>query len=959
MPRAVSPFFAGRETELARLRRSFDSTVSERAQRLVLLGAEAGGGKSRLIREFARQVDKQAHIVIGNCLGLGEAGLPFAPFTAGLRQLVGERGVDELTLLVGERHARQLAWLHPDFGEPSHPESDLVRVRLAESFRKLLEALAAEQPLVWVVEDIHWADQGTRDLLGFLANSLQGAPVLLMASYRIESLNTAQGLRSLVAELGRQHTTDILVLPRLARRDVAAQLEGILGYSPAGDLLNEIYRRGGGVPLFTESMVDGDGKLRPALQGSLAELLSGVTEGLPEVTQQILRAMTIGGTRVGHALLAAVASLDDSDLLAAVRPAIHGNVLVADGDGYAFRHALLRDSVRADVLANEARRFHHAYATALQSDAALSPDTWTAMALAHHWQGAGDAQRAIRSAWDAAREAGGRYAYPEQLQMLEQVLELWDVPSSTAILSVDRWQVLALAANAACWAAESVRGLAHAEQALAQLDQVKDGEKTAAMLLERASFRQQLMLAGEIDDLDLAVELAPASSRIRAEAIGQLCRAHLLRGENARAQSLANELTALAAQLGDEEYAIEADIARHHLAMLDGEDRTVQLLAALDAASKADLGRLEVIAYVALMRCLESNGRHADAIETGKTALVRTREVGQARYLGSALSQNLAISLTAVGRWDEAVEVLMDGFDLDPPPLGRMQLLLCAGHIAIARGDVKESTRILRELHALAAGATASGEQVCTLRRLDIEFHLSQGETSAALIEAQSVPALSQDVDIRGLWPLLASAAKACVDAGDSARHLGELDRVAGRLSKARPVERAHALTFAAELSRTSQDSSQPAWREAAQAWSQLGQPYPQAYACLRLAAAMAAAGDRAGAAEPLRTAAAIAGRLRAEPLALQIESLARRARIERDLAASPANESDVGLTDRELQVLKLVAAGRSNGEIAQTLFISVKTASVHVSNILAKLDVRTRGAAAAAAHRLHLFDPA
>jgi DNA-binding NarL/FixJ family response regulator len=150
------------------------------------------------------------------------------------------------------------------------------------------------------------------------------------------------------------------------------------------------------------------------------------------------------------------------------------------------------------------------------------------------------------------------------------------------------------------------------------------------------------------------------------------------------------------------------------------------------------------------------------------------------------------------------------------------------------------------------------------------------------------------------------------------------------------------------------------AWDEAAAAWDGLGEPYPRAQALLRAAEAALAGGDRDGATERLQRAASLAAELGTRPLGEQITLLARRARIQlagEELPEEPAG--DLGLTERELEVLRLVAAGRSNREIAGELFISPKTASVHVSNILSKLHVGSRGEAAATAHALRLFDPA
>jgi DNA-binding CsgD family transcriptional regulator len=197
--------------------------------------------------------------------------------------------------------------------------------------------------------------------------------------------------------------------------------------------------------------------------------------------------------------------------------------------------------------------------------------------------------------------------------------------------------------------------------------------------------------------------------------------------------------------------------------------------------------------------------------------------------------------------------------------------------------------------------------------------------------------------------------------AGDPAELRKNLQSRAAMVARWNPLHDAYAAAFAAEAARAGGSRTVAGWDAAAAAWEAVGQPYPLAYALARAAAAAAAAGDRDEAASRLHRAAELADQLAAQPLQQQIAQLARRARIElpgpggRDAGRTAA---PFGLTAREQEVLQMVAAGRGNREIAAELFISPRTASVHVSNILGKLGVASRGEAAAAAHRLHLVDP-
>ena len=242
----VSPVFAGREAELNVLVGAFENAASGLTG-TVLVGAEAGGGKSRLVDEFTTRVAGRALVLAGGCVEVSAAGLPYAPFTAALRQLARERGTAGMAALLGARDTGELALLLPEFGAPpTRADPDLARARLFELVLALLEALADQRPLVLVVEDVHWADHPTRDLLSFLVRNLRRAAALLMVTVRSDELHRTHPLRPLLAELSRMPGVTRMELPRLSRDQVRAQLEGIVGRPPEPALTNAVYERGGG-----------------------------------------------------------------------------------------------------------------------------------------------------------------------------------------------------------------------------------------------------------------------------------------------------------------------------------------------------------------------------------------------------------------------------------------------------------------------------------------------------------------------------------------------------------------------------------------------------------------------------------------------------------------------------------------------------------------------------------------
>ena len=655
-------------------------------------------------------------------------------------------------------------------------------------------------------------------------------------------------------------------------------------------------------------------------------------------------------------------ALDD-----ALRPAVAAGVLVAGKAGYAFRHELFREAVLWDLLPGERVQAHRAFAEVLQADPPLSQESLLvpSVPLALHWHGAGEDEQALQTAWAASAEACAAFAYAEELSMLELALDLWDrVPGAARLAGTDRARVVEAAAEAAWVAGEPQRGLPLVEAAIGRLDQEGDAGHVTSLLRLRAALRQQLLLPGQIDDLRAALRLAAGPSRVRAQVLGQLVRVLRLRDRYEEARPLAEELRDLAARLGDEGYGIEAQIC---LAMLRGHDGDIipDLRDAAGAARRIGSVQLEALARVMITDTLEGRGEHEAAIRAGRDDLARASQLGLARYVTAPIAGNLAESLTSAGRWDEALEVIEEGLALGPAPFGREPLLVCRAQIAAAQGDLVTAAQIAGELRALPAD-DAETHRALRLVRLDIQVRLAEGDLDRALAVAGTVPDVSGR-DPRYMWPVLAAAMQACADAagtGPAARAdkvavvRDALAHVVAGTAQPGPVERAHAAVFTAEGLRAAGRADLTAWDTAVSAWDLVRQPYPLAYALLRAAGA-AARQDRDRASERLRRAADLAARLGTRPLLDQIARLARRARI--DLPPAAAGQSGpaapFGLTAREMEVLRLVAAGRGNQQIAAELFISPKTASVHVSNILGKLGVTSRVEAATAAHRLHLLD--
>jgi len=965
--RAACPVLVGRDKQMAALDAAFGS-ARQGGPTAVLLGGEAGVGKSRLVSEFGQAaVAAGARVLTGGCLELGTDGLPFAPFTAVLRDLVHELGADEVASMLPGRTTRGLARLLPELGEPDISSNIFgdpgeARARLFEEVLSALDHLTRHSPVVLVIEDAHWADRSSRDLLTFLIGNQRAIRgLLIVVTFRSDELHRTHPLRPLLAALDRIAWVERIELPRLTSQDTAELAAGILGRELAADLADALYRRTEGNPLFVETLLGCDGELTCELPESLRDLLLAAVRRLPEDTQEVLRVASAGGETTGHGLLAAVTGLDDTALTGALRPAVTANVLRAHAGGYTFRHELIREAVHEDLMPGEHGRLHSRFAEAIDADPGLVPPGRAAIEMAHHWHAAHDSVWALIGAWRAAAQAGRAVAPAERLSLLARVLELWDqVPDAAERIEADHARVLEEATCAASDAGEFERGVALSSSALKELDPSAWPVRVARLLETRGHFKKHLGRKDFSDDFAAALAIAPAD--VPAVRIPILLSAARCVPTVSLDRSYAEEALDLARASRDE--ASEAD-ALMTLAMFRagagqqagaGSDPIELIGRAREMALRA--GRPDLLAKAAIneSHLLEGAGEHELAVEAARRGVSGSDEPYLPPTKRILLAINQAESLYALGRWDEALSVAQAArdFQYTSLPLHRSNLAVLVGLSALARGDVPAAASAYSAAAGLLRGAPVDDEYHLPLGQLQILLRLAaDGPVSAlsAAVEAVEGFELSGGGP-RYAWPMVVAAASAASDAADGDALMERLRIIVEKLEVFGPVQEAGRLTFLAFSSGLA-----AAWDEAAAGWAAVGEPYPRAQALWHAAAAALADGDRDGAAERLRSAAGLASSLGAVLLAEQIALLGRRGRIVLD-GVPDRGPADSGLTGRELEVLRLVAAGRSNREIANELFISPKTASVHVSNILGKLGAASRGEAAARAYALGLVDP-
>ncbi|HEU5026186.1 MAG TPA: AAA family ATPase [Spirillospora sp.] len=955
--RSVSPVLVGRERERAALLAAHRDAA--RAATVVLVGGEAGMGKTRLVREFTSGLGASARTVSGGCTDLGTDGPPFGAFVTALRRLVRAMGGAAAAGLLPGGGRRGLARLLPELGEDDgDPDRDLGRARLFEEVLLLLEGGAAARPLVVTLEDLHWADRSSGELLAFLAQNLSGPGLLLVGTYRPDEIVATHPLRPLVA---RGENVRRLALTGLDRDAVAQQVAALLGHEPDEPRVDRIHRRSEGNPLFVEALVDtGDASAR-----SLRELLLTDVERLPEPSRRVVHAASVAASPVEHGLLAALAGMDDLEFENALRPLVRRRLLEVVEGGYAFRRDLIREAVYEGLLPGERVRLHRGCAEAIGADRRLVPADRAPVEIAVHWYAAGEDARAAEAAWQAAGSARRAYAHAESHRMLDRVLQLWDrLPDLPDRIGADRITVMEMAAEACLNAGELDAGIAVATAALAESP---DPERAAALLETRAAMRDRNGQDPLPDLLEAARSLpaAPATpataatevTAVRGRVLAELATAQRNHRRLAAARASAEEALEIGRRTRDRVVQAKALVTLAALAAANADLATADALFGQADAAACEAGAQDTRLLVAITRsdALEAAGEHAQAARVAREGMALAACLGLARTRGTLLAPNLSESLLSLGRWPEASEVDRNALGLAPPPLYQAYLRIIQATVDLRRGDTGRAGKAAAQARA-ALGGNNRGEESCLEPDL-LDCRLAQVRQDAAAVAAITLHVLD-DHDLltspRYGWPLLLTAVQSL---NDHRQAEGLIERLIGwsrKLTVTGRLQQAYRATFDAETSR--EDIG--AWPGAIAAWRGLEQPYALAETLFRAARAALSAQDRKQAALLLTEAAATAAGLGAGPLRVEIEKLARRSRLPVDAPVPPARpRAPAGLTNRELEVLELLTAGLSNRRIGEHLFISAKTAGVHVSNILAKLGVTTRLEAAAWAHRTHLFD--
>ena len=966
--RVSSPTFIGRAAELAALDAAL-ARAAEGRSTAVLVGGDAGMGKSRLVAEFEQRARSTgAEVLVGECIELAEGELPYGPIVAALRPLVGAAEAGPLeSLHPSARTALGRLWPElADFGSEAQV-TEFGQGQLFEAVHRLLATMAAERPVVLVVEDLHWADRSTRDLLTFLIRNSRGERILFVASYRTDEVHRRHPLHSFVYELERSGRAERVTLEPFDEAELHDQLAGILGEEPDPRLVSRLFERSQGNPFFAEELLAAaDAGVLP---DSLLDALLARVERLSEPARRTLQVAAAVGRPVAHPLLASGSQLEEGEL----REAASQRILVPteDGTGYTFRHELLREAVYTDLLPGERASLHAVLAEALSEDRLLAESGQVAADLARHWHAAGELRRALTASLDAAAQAESVHAYAEAQRHLERALDLMGRLPAEDVAEVDSADVVNRAARAASLAGDTRRAIALARKLVTDTEQA--GDPTAAGMAH-ARLARYLWTDGRGDEAiehnDTALELVPKqASTERAQVLAAGAQMLMLMGRVSESSVQGNEALEIARVVGNR--LVEASV--HNTLGVEADNleaRRGHFLAARKIAE--ELGAVEEIgrSYVNEAHVLEEAGDLEESVAVAEEGIVRARELGAERMWGDYMAADVAARLMLLGDWQRARVRATDILDLTTSSLNAASAHTALGQVAAEHGAFEQAAEHAarsEELTRGAGGAMWAGPNLGIL----MTSALWRGELDEATsLLDHAIETIGSSEMVQFTVPLFAMGVRAEADRAERARALGRDDEVEGAATRGRTLVEliaaagsdgiaAQELAAAkGELSRLLDERDPEPWLALAAQWQEIRRPHRRAYSQLRAAEAIIRSGGSSEqAAALLGEAAETAARLGARPLLAEVTALARRARIELNGAAAPvaAGDNDLGLTDRERDVLVLVAEGLTNRQIGERLFISEKTASVHVSRILSKLGVANRAEAAGVAHTLGL----
>lgn len=951
--RIPCPVLVGRAAEIEVLIELLDAARQGRGA-TVLLGGDAGIGKTRLCRELRRDATARGFRVIEGRCSSAEASVPYAPFLDALRFRLS-RGEGAVAARMMGPLLERVAPLLPKAPPALERRGAGTPVgRPLEAIYRVVHRLSTLDPVLLILEDVQWADPTSCDLLHFLSRRISGDRMLVVATYRTDELPGRHPVRRLVATLARERVgTEILLRP-LDVDEVGAQVAAIVGAPPGRDVAQAMWERTDGNPLFVEellrSLADA-GSLGPgdlaaaelrdvALPTTISETILACVEALGARAFEVLSVAAVIGRRTSFDLLTAVTGMAEEELLRVVEQLVSHQLLVEEGapgqEAYAFRHLLTQEVLYGSIIARRRRLWHRRVAQALESGPpAELPRQYDA--LAYHSRLGGDAGRARKYELLAGDQAAELCAWRDAEAHYERVLESLESARDDAALEA---RVLEKLSEVTKWQSRTEDALRYAEEAVAVRRGL--GDRRGAAVLQRrvgtlyAAHRREWDRARACYGEAIALLAGTPPSAERAGAATDLGRLYLARGDlheagrwlgegldlARRAADRSEEALALA---GSGELAVRRGAVADGIAQLEGAR-------ALVSAGGVALERASCV-HRAGVRALETAREHERALAWVAGAIAYAERHGVVgdgavyRAYGAAVARRLGRFTSALPEAHAAVEELRSAHR---PELGEALRILADLHRV--RGDFETAATIYREARQLGEVDAEIGLALVAL---------AEGRApEAAQIMAAAVEHRHPEERLFALR-VLPFLVEAYVRAGQCALADAVVPRLEAAVAASDYRAGRAALAYATGLVRR----NTAALEEAAARWEALEQPLEAAWARLELAA-VHLPGDRRSAAQLARGVLSVCERLGARRDAERARRLLRAAGVRpRPTGAPPAVDprSKNALTPREREVLGQLVRGITNREIARSLGIAEKTVGIHVSHIFEKLGCSTR----------------
>lgn len=944
--RVLSPSVVSRDVELAALDLGLSSARAGTPS-VMLISGEAGVGKSALLRTFGQRArQKGARVLVGQCAHT-EGRRPFGPIEQILAEL--KRPLPEFPL-----------------SAPADQIDEAHRYRMYESILGILTASSKDSSLVVCVEDLHWADSATLELLRHIASKTRRHPILIIATYRSDELHRSHPLNDTIAALARGRVVEHIALRSLSAEGTGALIRAALRLkaAPAAQLSRAIHKRAAGNPFFIEEVLGalvqrGDltwreggwvwtpESIEVAIPGSVRAAVMERLRPLSEPTRRALEVGAVIGEQFGFELLRHVSGLSEVELSAAMRASIDAQVIIEDtrspADTYAYRHQLTREVVLAQLLQRERRQLHMAVGQALEES--TSPDDH-AEDLAYHFDAAGDGGRALKYHRSAGEQAVRAYAFARAAEHFQRVLDLSPEGEATGPICLRL-------VDAASWAGNSALALRAAESARVAFEAAGDRRGAAFGCMRiaqhawflgddarsRAADARALEL---LEPLGATPELAEALARVALRSVREARSEEAIVAGN-RAIAIAGGINAVAA------HALALWVVGKAMAQLGQVEGIAFIRKGLDLMLSHELFEAAQYAYMELTVAITIFGATQEQ-RREVFAERRTYALGHG-YRPDALILDDCDFAFVQGDWDELLGFvaemapgatysdaagLWEGFALTarhgPGPtaqrideirrrmLGRRDTLLishAAGYgsaIALIGGGAERALEYAEPAASLLAG--------------DFWHRGVSVAAACALTAARTL----NDVPMLERWIHLAlnqrTGPSSRPAAARRARARAELFALRGQLNDA-----------IAELATGLEVADEHLW-------------YPGTLTRLRLIELLlerGAPGDRHAADENLGVVLQFFRRAQATWYLARLAEWSKARKLAIPKAHRVAERTRGALlTARERQVVDLVAEGLTNKQIAARLTISERTAESHLEQIRSKLGLRNRAQIAA-----------